>query len=332
VKILYAAGNNKNARIVLSRFLNACRTSELNEKIHLKIAAYHQSTLSNTHVDWTLNALFDFYRPQKLSLKKNDNLQIYFDQVKHFNPDLIISDLEYFTSNIANILNIPLWQCSSSFLYDSLVRKHHINLYKFHAHIACQDPTNTQGVINLIQNAEQNFVYSHFCDLINPPELKSNYHWVRPYHQVGKISAPCRHQIVAGLSNSDKNLLYLMSQYSSDTVCFAELQEERYQNVVAKTIHNEQEYFCNLRNSQFFICQGQSSFLSDAFYNRQYALIYPDYEDVDSITNAQLSHYENLGHIMLPSENLANFENNQAYIPVYHNETKYLHEYIEEII
>jgi uncharacterized protein (TIGR00661 family) len=331
VKILYAAGSNKNARIVLSRFLNAVKTSDKLKNLHLKIAAYQQSSPTNTNIDWTLNSLFDFYYPDKLSLTKNDNLKIYFDQVKHFNPDLIISDLEYFTSNIANILNIPLWQCSSSFLYSSLMRKHFINLYKFHSHISCEDPIKTQGIINLIANAEQNFVYSHFCDLINPPELKPNYHWARPYHQIGKISAPCRHQIVAGLSNADRSLLRMLSQYSSDAIAFAELKEERYQNVVAKTINNEQEYFCNLRNAQFFICQGQANFLSDAFYNRQYALIYPDYEDVDSITNAQLSNYENLGHIMLASENIVDFENQSAYIPVHHPETKYLHEYIEEI-
>src|SRR5271155_1177897 len=107
MKILYAAGDNTNACTQLSRFVQAMPNHQI------KVAAYQQSSPKGMNIDWTLNCLLNVFTGQ---IAENDNLKIYYDQIVYFAPDLIISDLEYFTSYLAGVGNIPLWQCSSSLI------------------------------------------------------------------------------------------------------------------------------------------------------------------------------------------------------------------------
>jgi hypothetical protein len=85
MKILYATGNFTNSKIQLSRFLRAMHGSPH----QIKIAAYKQSSPEATHIDWTLDCLLNLYKPELMNLD-NDNLQIYFEQIKYYAPDLVI--------------------------------------------------------------------------------------------------------------------------------------------------------------------------------------------------------------------------------------------------
>ena len=325
MKILYAASNNTNARIQLSRFLGAMDESP----IDIKVAAYKKSSPKNTNVDWTLDALLNIYRPDVMSLR-NDNLSTYFDQVKSYAPDLIISDLEYFTSHVASELNIPIWQCSSSLINHATSRheRYHLGLFKFHAYSINRDPDQAQRTVNLIDNSDANLVYSHFGDTAIPPTLQQGFEWIRPYHYIGKDHAPCQHYMVAGLSNNDKRVLKLLKKYT-DCVIFTEPHHEQYLDVLVKDIGLEEEYFCNLRNSVYFVCQGQASFLADAFYNKKFSIIYPDYQDPESITNSQLSHKLGSGYIMDQSVDISTFSSFEVK-PALRGSVKYLHERIKE--
>jgi len=325
MKILYAASNNQNAKIQLSRFLRAMEGS----KHQVKIAAYKKSSPKNINIDWTLDALLNIYRPDLLSLQ-GDNLNIYFEQVKDYAPDLIISDLEYFTSSVAKELDINLWQCSSSLINYALVRneKYNLGLFKFHAHALNRDTVHSQRMVNILDNSDRNFVYSHYGDMNEPPTLMDGFQWVRPYHQVAKDYVPCQHHITAAFSMPDKRVMAFLKKYP-DSVAFVDDPKERYQNMQVKDIRIQDEYYCNLKNSALYICQGQTSFLADAFYNGKYALVFPDYEDAESITNSQLAQKIGVGRIMtfvdeLPSASM-------EVEPVYTDSIKYLHEHIEEL-
>jgi uncharacterized protein (TIGR00661 family) len=326
MKILYAASNNANAKIQVSRFLQAMQGS----KHQLKVAAYKQSSPKGINIDWTLDCLLNLYQPDLISLY-NDNLQIYFEQVKSWGPDLVISDLEYFTSYIAQILNITIWQCSSSLINFALERneKYSLGLYKHYAFAIDRGQQQRQRIINLLDNSNGNFVYSHFGDTVEQPQLKTGFEWVRPYHQIGKTTIPCQHHVVAGLSNKDKRVLGWLSRYS-DVVVFIDFRGEIYQNVQVKDIENQEEYFCNIKNSPIFVCRGQISFLADAFYNGKYCLIYPDYHDAETILNSYVSQYLKLGHIIDLTENPDNYLS-QTVFPLYDGKIKYLHEKVSEL-
>lgn len=326
MKILYAASNNLNAKIQLSRFLKAMEGSQH----QIKVAAYKISSPKGTNVDWTLDALLNIYRPELLSLH-NDNLNIYFEQIKSFKPDLVISDLEYFTSYIASDLNLHLWQCSSSIINYALARKekYGLGLFKYHAHSLNRDTFHTQRMVNIIDNSDRNFVYSHYGDLQAPPLLQNDFEWVRPYSQFSKEHVPCQHYVTAGLLSADKRVLNVLKKYP-DTVAFVENAQEQHENVQIKDIRIEDEYYCNLKNSIAFVCQGQASFLADAFYNGKYALIYPNFDDAESVTNSQLAHRFKMGRIMSYSDELVS-DILPDIIPVLSDSVKYLHEHIEEL-
>lgn len=325
MKILYAAGNNANAKIQLARFLKAMDTS----KDHIKIAAYKQSSPQSINIDWTLDALLNIYKSELLSLD-NDNLSIYYEQIKSFAPDIVISDLEYFTSYVASALDITLWQCSSSLINYALTKfeKYNLGLFKYHAYSLNRDPIHTQRTVNMIDNSYYNLIYSHYGDIDNSPKLQENFLWVRPYHQVAKDYIPCKHYIVAGLSSNNKYVLNILKKYE-DSVAFMEFDQEHHKNVIVKDIGMEDEYFCNLKNSPIFVCQGQASFLADAFYNNKYSFIYPDYKDNESIINSHLSNNLNLGQIKSYDETLS--PSTIKITPMYNNSIKYLHELIKEI-
>ncbi len=239
------------------------------------------------------------------------------------------SDLEYFTSYLASLLNITLWQCSSSLLKHGLRNTYNLGLFKYYAYSLNRDPVHTQRTANLIDNSNCNLVYSHFGDAEKAPRLLDNFEWIRPYHQVFKTSVPCQHYVVAGLSETNANILNVLKKYP-DSVVFMESSAEQYYNVYVKDIGNEDEYYCNLKNSLLFVCQGQSSFLADAFYNGKFSLVYPDYKDAESIINSQLSKKLGMGQIMSRTANLANYSELKVQ-PEYQSSIKYLHEKIKEI-
>lgn len=324
MKILYCAANNYGAKIQLSRFLQAMNGT--NHKI--KVAAYKLSSPKNISIDWTLNALLNVYNP-KLRHLRNDNLNIYFDQIKTFAPDLIVSDLEYFTSYLAGLTKIPIWQYSSSLISFALQKKekYNLGLFKFYAHSLNRIPESVQQVDNLINNSDRNLVCSHFGDVEGAPKLQSNFEWVRPYHQIHKLHVPCRHFVVAGLAQNNKKIIDILKNYQ-DNVVFMDSTVEKYENIIVKDIDKSDEYYCNIRNCEHFICQGQSSLLADAFYNGKFSIIYPNYEDTESIINSHLSVKFSFGEIASYESDISSYKKDM--LPTYNNSIKYLREKIEE--
>ena len=280
MKILYAASNTENSKIQLARFLQAME----GQPHTIKVAAYKVSS-PKINIDWTLDCLYSLFKPDHISLE-NDNFQTYYQQVKYYNPDLIISDLEYFTSIIANELNTTLWQCSSSLINFATEQKYDLGLFKRYSFLLQRNNfVRTQRQINIMDNSNCNFVYSHLGDMASPPQLRDNFEWIRPYHTVGKTSVPCRHNIVAGMLRNDKKIISLLKNHS-DCVAFTEFPHEQHANLWLKDMGNQEEYFCNLKNCQLFVCEGQASFLADAFYNGKHALLMPNFQDVECVTNA----------------------------------------------
>lgn len=328
LKILYAASNSENAKIQLGRFLEAIH----DKPYQIKIAAYKKSSPKNINIDWTLNCLHNIFRPELISLEDNDNFITYFNQVKYFDPDLIISDAEYFTSKIANMLDITLWQCSSSLINFALSfdEKYNIGLFKKYSYIFNKNPMHTQRMVNILDNSNCNFVYSHFGDLNNPPKIKSNFEWIRPYSILGKDYAACYHNVVGASFTNNKKILSVLKKIP-DSVMFSQFSEESHTNVAMKDISEQEEYFCNLKNSHLFVCEGQTSFLADAFYNNKYAVIIPNFNEPECILNAIFSNHFKLSSTIYSSEsNIIELMSNKIDCS-FNPSIKMLHERLEKI-
>jgi hypothetical protein len=326
LKILYAAGNCENSRIQLSRFMQAMNNSEH----EIKVAAYKISSPKHLNINWTLDCLYNIFKPNYISLE-NDNLETYYQQVKYYSPDLIISDLEYFTSFIANELNITLWQCSSSLINFAVEQKYNLGLFKNYAYLLQKNNSlRTQRQINIIDNSNCNFVYSHLGDTFQPLSLKRNYQWIRPYHTIGKTSIPCRHNLVAGLLKNDRKIMGLLKKHS-DSVAFTEYPHEQHTDLWLKDIDNQEEYFCNLKNCNLFVCEGQTSFLADAFYNKKYSVVMTNFQDLECVTNSVYSEHLNLGATIYQiDKDLSSYLNNPVEV-CYNDNIRYLHEQISDL-
>jgi len=326
MKILYAASENENAKIQLSRFLKAIE----DKPYTIKIAAYKKSS-PKINVDWTLDCLKNIFKPDLVSLD-NDNFVTYFEQVKYYKPDLIISDMEYYTSHIASVLGTTLWQCSSSIVNLALENeeKYDLGIFKRYAFLFNRNPLQAQRHINILDVSDRVFVYSHFGDSELPPQIKEGFEWIRPYHHVGKASIPCQHNVVAATLGSNKKLLSLLRKYS-DSVCFTEFLGETYSDPILKTLSNEEEYFCNLKNSNLFMNEGQTSFLADAFYNGKHAAVLTNLEDPECVLNSTISEKLNLStSIYQVSEDLHPLMG-KSVLPSLKGNIKFLHERIEEL-
>ena len=325
LKILYAAANNENAKIQLTRFLEAMK----GKPFVVKVAAYKKSSPKGINIDWTLNALLDIAKPDVIS-DDSDSFSIFYEQVKYYAPDLIISDLEYFTSRIANLLNITLWQCSSSLLNWAVEQKYNVGLFTRYAYLMQKNNAmRTQRMVNIIDNSNYNFVYSHFGDVAQAPTLKKGYDWIRPYHQVGKESVPCRHMIMSATLGNNRKIMSLLKKYG-DSVVFTEHPYEQQSGLWIKDIKNQEEYFCNLKNCQAFICEGQTSFLADAYYNGKYSLTLTNFQDLESVMNSIYSEHLKLSSMLYQTEDLDPFFSRT--LETHHNEkVRFLHEWIEDL-
>lgn len=324
MKILYAANNSESSSISLKRFLD-----NLNKSHTIKIAAYKKAT-KYVKIDYLLDSLHNIFSPKEYGLN-NENLQLYTHEIKNFNPDLIISDLEYYTSYVANYLNIKLCQCSPYLLnyalphkykYQSGVFKHYIKFFNNGAAI-------TEHIKSLIHNSDKNYVYSNFGDLIDAPQISDNFEWIRPYHKIGRKSQICEHNIIASLPNNDKSILNVLKKYN-DVVVFSDFIDEQYRNIVLKRIELEDEYYCNLHNSNIFICNGEINLLADAFYNEKYSIIFPNFNEPDCLLNSIFSDFFGSGKIIFNrNDDISKYVGTSVVVNA--NNIKYLHEKIEEL-
>ncbi len=323
MRILVAVGNNDDARIFLTHFLQAMGET----KYLIRIAAYQKSSPPGINVSWTLDALLNPRSPESLQDENNDNFNILYQQIKKFSPDLVISDLEFFCSRIANLLNIPLWQCSSSLIHLALTKKEKkwLNVYSYSAALYVKN-TN-----NILDNSDRKFIYSHLGDFEVPPELIPGFEFVRPYHRIGKISRPCAHHLVAACRYSNKKMLHLVQKYP-DPVVFAGVTDEYYQGIQLKSLDQQEEFACNLRNCDLFICEGQTSALADAYFNGKFAIVLPDLFNLECVINAAVCQKKNLSKTIYDEkEDLSPFLGISSPIEPLNPKIFYLHQLISMI-
>lgn len=293
MKILYAAANREGSLLQLFRFLLAIK-----DKLHtIKVAAYKKST-PNVPIDWNLDALQNIFEPDHISFN-NDNLRLYLSQVEYFNPDLIISDLEPFTSYVALLLNKKLWHVSPSLLYYATphAEKIQLSIYKSYGYLFNKNIKMQQQIKNHIFNADKNFIYSHLGDTNLIPNIPTNFEWIRPFYTTGKDSKACQHNLVAGVIKNDKSTINFIKHYE-DAVIFTPFLDETYRDVVLKDVYNLTEFGCNIKNCNLFVSVGHADFLADAYYNRKYVFILPNFKEPECIINALYAERFNLGKIL----------------------------------
>lgn len=325
MKIVYAAGEHSTAKLQLLRFLEA-----VGDRHKIKIAAFKKSSPKGINIDWTLDCLKgpNDSRYRTLNFVRNENYELYKQSLQSFNPDLIISDLEYFTSMFATDLHVKIWQCSSYLITRGLNLKamYALGIHRKYALLFAKTNVILDAILG---NADRKMIYSHFGDLLYPPDLNDHYEWVRPYFKLGEPYWTCRHNVVAAGFGINKKLVRVLEKVP-DSVLFSDFSDENH-NVLMKNLNNQEEYFCNLFNSKLFLTEGQTSFLSDAYYNGKYAVVYPNFQETECVLNAVCSEYCDLSKTIYSNNiDLSNFLDEQIKSTI-NPRIKFLHEKIEEL-
>lgn len=176
LKILYAGNNYTSSYHTLKRFIDT-----YSKYYNIKISAYSKS-IKDLNVNWNLDALLDFRGKANAISFKNSNYALYIREIQRFAPDLIISDLEIYTSCAALELGIPLWQVSPLLLYYGI--NHKSNLYKYYSGTFSKNLNIKQYTNYIINNSDKKLILSHLGDLSDGPKLKAGYEWVRPTYEL----------------------------------------------------------------------------------------------------------------------------------------------------
>lgn len=210
MKILYAAGNRDGSYPQYKRFLQSIK----NKNIILKTAGYQRS-IKDLDADFTLDALLNFSTDDK-GITHNGNHNYYSKQIQVFAPDLIISDLEPFTSILALELDIPIWQVSPLLLYWAIpldTRKKTgigaINAFVF------VSLNSLEQKYKLITRSSKRYVVSHLCDTAYASNINMNFEWVRPEFE---LDDTITNNVSSGAAIQTADLFYNQKSYCFDNV------------------------------------------------------------------------------------------------------------------
>lgn len=312
MKILYAAGNRVGSIYQLKRFLDSIK----NKKYTIKTAAYKLS-MGNLNVDYNLDSLLNFTNPNTITF--NGNYNYYYNEIKNFKPDLIISDFEIYSSIIAIELGIKLWQFSPILLFYALPQdiKVKLKVYKNYSYIFDYNIDKTAYYKNILNNSDKKLIPSHICDCFDE-ELNKGYEFVRPSFVLGENLN--NYNSVIAMHNNNKDIINVFK--NTNSALFSSYTFEKYNKLVVEDIDNEFEYKNSLDNCNFVVSDGTPAFLADAFYNQKFCYSKPRYDDVESLTYSYINEYYGIGKVL----NSLNFNEHKKLKIKINNDIKFLSE------
>lgn len=274
MKILYAADNRIGSHFQLKRFLASMKR----RKHQIKVAAY-KYTADDIDIDYTLDALLNFSDPTEY-YSTNDNYAYYYNEVKRFSPDVIISDLEIYTSNIALELSIKLIQASPILLYYALPHevKYNSNITRNNMFLLGIDAKKRAHINNMVNSSDKKLVISHLCDTKSPPKLNDGFKYVRPDF------------ILSDGKPSQFDTLAIMNTIPSLPNAINFNYDEMDPN-----------YNAAINGCNSFLNEGMEVFLSDAFYNQKFSVTIPKHDDMEAIICSYMNQYYGFGRIATTS-------------------------------
>jgi len=319
MRILYAAGNRQGSFFQLKRFLDTIR----HKGIEYKISAYKKS-LGNLSVDYTLDSLLNFVNSEQ-GFSYNGNYTYYYNEIKRFKPDLIISDLDPYTSIIALELGIVLWQVSPLLLYQALPYevKYSAKINSNYSFLFSSNHRRKKSLSYIVNNSDRKFVVSHLCDAGKNIQLNPGFEWVRPEFVLSDENTE-ELEFVVALPSGSANIAHSLRETNS--IMFTNHNYDRYDKLLIENIYNEKEYKKQIGRGKVFISDGSAALSSDAFYNQKTSLFDVQPFDMESIIVSHLDEYFGLGKIIPHDMNADNLAPAQIVI---NDKVKFLHEELE---
>lgn len=180
MRILYAASDRFGASKQASVLYNI-----LKNNYNVSVVGYSNTT-DHLITEYNLDVLLNFAERNSKPVTNTKNYKQYLQLIKSMRPDLIISDLEIYTSVAALELNIPLWQYSPVLLYYALDKriKDKLNIYNQHSHLFNENYDIKEYYNYIIANSDKNFIPTFLSDYDHKLHLKNNFILTRPYYNI----------------------------------------------------------------------------------------------------------------------------------------------------
>lgn len=315
MKILYSAGNRVGANSQLSRFLQ-----HLDGKHEIKIAAYLKSSDSIPHIDWTLDALhynkpatantgmLQLFGYRGVPFVNVDNARIFLQETEKFEPELFIVDGEPIAAHIAKKLGIKLWYYSPLHMLNGLEWEKGQLRYVSRL-------TSLRHMLRSMPEPDAAFIYSPFGDIKFRPYLKNGFEWIQPYHiEVGEkptviiksrsVGPTINAKIFPGTNITNIAIINDTNRYSALTKILNSIGftinlfspfTERYNNLLVENINNKLKYRDTLTYAKWLFTTGETSYISDAFYNLKDICVAPTLTDPETLLNAILCRSYGIG-------------------------------------
>jgi hypothetical protein len=172
IKILYTASDNFNSIVQMERFLHLNK-----DKYDIKVAAYHKD-----NTNWSTSALqYLFDHNDNRKVIDNPAVNSYANQIDKFQPDLIISDMEFVSSYVGFTYNIPVWQYSPYLITHAVKTRR--NILSNSSQFICKENLTTikNQARLLILNSKLSLVNTHLADSGYTPPLYDKCEWCRPH-------------------------------------------------------------------------------------------------------------------------------------------------------
>jgi hypothetical protein len=253
-----------------------------------------------------LDCLLNFSNPNE-NFSNNGNYVYYFNEIKRFAPDLIISDFDIYTSVIALEMGVKLWQASPLLLYYAAPYeiKYRARINKNYSHLLNSNFRKKEFINHVINNSDRKFVISHLCDSEKRIVLAPGFEWVRPeFVLADKVPEEIEYLVV----RPGGNRKIIDSLQGTNSVMFSEFYHEKYEKFACKNIHNWKDYGDQLGKCKVFISDGGGTITSDAFYNQKKCLFDLRHDDVESIMVSLMNEHLGLGRVILETPNADNLE------------------------
>lgn len=346
MKILYSINKGFDSYLQLYRFLQYVPNS-----IEVRVAGYH-SSLNDISADYTIDALFDFYGKIRTGTIFSRICQRFIDEIATYQPDLIINDLDFFTSYAAVELDIPYWLVSPFLFYfaASKALKDRLAVGQQYRYILSRQK-NFHRYAFQMENAERRLITSYLGDVAMGPEPSLGFEWVRPYYvdtsQIGALqnskfdgqTEPKSHPGFLGMfSRLDKPLVRQIQLLGGELEyprIYSPNSFETFKGLEHRDIH-DLSYAEDLRRSYLCFNSGETSFVSDAFYSGKFSLAFPNLESAEAVVNSHAIEYFGIGEKLrtrMSYEQINTLASRYSPFTIrWNNEVKQLHEYLEELL
>lgn len=300
MKILYTIGDRLGAAEFLYRFLQ-----HKDPNWEIKVAGYHEAASKIKYLDWCLDAIY--FNSHSLSYGDSDTLiaEKYANDIKKWQPNLIICDHEYFTPRIAQSLNIPLW--ISTPLHSSVEKKE----YRFYA-------TAFWELRKAIYHfkPEKILINSPFVNLAEP-----NSDFIKPYFTKAINN---QSNVILNVSNNKRAIKLarlFLSKYKNIYI-FNDLAHAQFKHNT-----NQGKYEEVLSKNSLYITDGATESLADAIYNNCKIIVSPSFSNTESGYNGLYIKNNKFGQYVGQIELLETFAPDYLEDPIHNynlNNSEYL--------